>query len=81
MITPGIITFISNIYFLLKGPKPLINVPGVTNLLTPIVLDGLNCRGSEEKLGDCGRLPAVEGCTHMNDAGAFCTNVRGWQQC
>ena len=53
------------------------NVPQVTNQHTPIVLDDLNCRGSELRLGQCEHASTVEYCSHSNDAGAFCTNIIG----
>ena len=59
-------------------------VPQVSNPHTPIVLDGVNCRGTEASLGSCGRKPVVEYCAHSSynseldvDAGAFCTNIKG----
>ena len=55
------------------------NVPRVRNFTTPIVLDGLNCEGTETNLGQCGRLPFIEYCTHSNDVGANCTVIKGWQ--
>ena len=60
-----------------KEPRVLKDVPQVKNLQTPIVLDGLSCRGNEATLGECGHLPVVEYCSHADDAGAFCTNIRG----
>ena len=65
--------------FLFKDPKVLTDVPQVTNYMTPIVLDGLNCRGNEANLGQCGHEPVVEGCSHSDDARAFCTNIIGKQ--
>ena len=60
-------------------PKALApgNVPRVTSTSTPIVLRGVNCRGHEDRLGNCARLPTVENCDHTCDAGAFCTNIIG----
>ena len=59
-------------------PKALTeNVPQVTNQHTPIVLDGLNCRGNERRLDSCGHEATVEFCSHLDDAGAFCTNIIG----
>jgi hypothetical protein len=55
------------------------NVPEVSNYQTPIVLDGLLCRGTEAKLGQCEHLPVVEYCTHADDAGADCSIFKGWQ--
>ena len=63
--------------FLFKDPKVLTDVPQVTNYMTPIVLDGLNCRGNEANLGQCGHESAVAYCSHSDDAGAFCTNIIG----
>ena len=54
------------------------DVPQVKNLMTPIVLDGLNCRGTEASLGQCGRQPAIDDCTHSLDAGVNCTVIKGW---
>ena len=62
---------------LFKDPKVLDDVPQVKDSHTPIVLDGLNCRGNEVNLGRCGHEPVVEYCSHSDDAGAFCTNIRG----
>ena len=59
--------------------KVLTDVPQVKNLLTPIVLDGLRCRGTEANLGQCEHAAVVEYCTHSNDAGANCTTIIGWQ--
>ena len=58
------------------------DVPRVTNPLTPIVLDGVNCQGTETHLQDCGSEVAVEYCAHYSisghsDAGASCKNIRG----
>ena len=59
------------------------DVPQVSNPHTPIVLDGVNCRGTEANLESCGRESVVEYCTHHSnsahdvDAGAFCTNIKG----
>lgn len=59
------------------------DVPRVKNPQMPIVLDGLNCQGSEASLAECGRRSVVEYCVHYSnsndgsDAGASCTNVRG----
>ena len=61
----------------LAEPKVLNDVPQVMNQDTPIVLDGLNCRGSESRLENCGHEPLVEYCSHSDDAGAFCTNIIG----
>ena len=58
-------------------PRAIIDVPNVNDLRTPIVLDGLSCRGSEARLGDCDHVSFVEYCSHSDDAGAFCTNIRG----
>ena len=55
------------------------NVPQVRNYQTPIVLDGLKCRGSEANLGQCENLPIVEYCTHSDDAGADCLVFKGWK--
>ena len=55
----------------------LTEVPRVQNLMTPIVLDGVKCRNTEDSLGQCGHLPVVEGCTHSDDAGANCTIIIG----
>ena len=59
------------------------DVPRVRNPRIPIVLDELNCQGSEAKLSDCGRSAVVEQCSHysssgFSDAGAFCANIKGW---
>ena len=54
------------------------DVPQVKNLLTPIVLDNVNCGHNAARLDECGRARVVEYCDHTNDAGAFCTNIRGW---
>ena len=54
------------------------DVPQVKNLLTPIVLDNVNCRHTAASLDECESEQIVEYCDHTNDAGAFCTNVRGW---
>ena len=64
-----------------KAPKRN-DVPLVSNPQTPIVLNGVNCQGTEANLGKCGREGAVEYCAHSNfthgvDAGAFCTNIKG----
>ena len=59
-------------------PMVLTDVPQVKNLMTPIVLDGLNCRGDEVNLGHCEREPVVEYCSHSDDAGANCTRIIGW---
>ena len=64
-------------FVLLKEPKILDNVPQIKNLLSPIFLDGLNCRGNEASLSQCGHEPVVEYCSHSDDAGAVCTNIRG----
>ena len=61
----------------LKDPKVLDDVPQVKDIRTPIVLDGLNCRGVETNLGQCGHEPVVEYCSHSDDAGAFCTHIIG----
>ena len=53
------------------------DVPRVNNLQKPIVLDGLNCRGTEARLDHCGHEDVVEYCSHNDDAGAFCTNIKG----
>ena len=45
---------------LFKDPKVLTDVPQVKDIQTPIVLDGLGCRGTEANLGQCPRLPIVE---------------------
>ena len=60
-------------------PKTLPNnaVPPVQNLLTPIVLDGLQCRPTDTRIDDCGREDVVEYCTHSDDAGANCTEIIG----
>ena len=65
---------------LLTEPRALTgkDVPQVKNLLTPIVLDNVNCRHNAASLDECGRAQIVEYCDHTNDAGAFCTNIRGW---
>lgn len=55
----------------------LTEVPRVQNLMTPIVLDGVKCRNTEDSLGQCRHLPVVEGCTHSDDAGANCTIIIG----
>ena len=55
------------------------NVSQVRNYQTPIVLDGLRCRGSEANIGQCEHLPVVEYCTHSDDAGADCSVLKGWQ--
>ena len=60
-----------------KDPKVLTNVPQVKNFQTPIMLDGLNCRSTEARLSDCERGPVVEYCSHSDDVGAFCTNIKG----
>ena len=61
---------------LIQDPKVL--YPEFMTLLsTPIVLNGVSCQSTEESLGDCEHLPIVEGCTHSEDAGAFCTNIIG----
>ena len=68
---------------LFKEPRALLgqDVPQVQNSRTPFVLDGLRCRGTEAKLGECRKLSYVEYCSHLgadhDDAGAFCTNIRG----
>ena len=62
---------------LFKDPKVLDEVPQVKDIRTPIVLDGLRCRSTEANLGQCERLPVVEGCSHSDDAGAFCIRPRG----
>ena len=69
-------TCVSNLV-LFKDPKVLNNVPPVQDIQTPIVLDGLTCRGIEASLGQCEHEPVVEYCSHSDDAGAFCTNIRG----
>ena len=53
------------------------NVPQVTNQQTPIVLDTVNCRGTEQQLAQCGHANSVNYCNHMDDAGAYCTNIIG----
>ena len=64
------------LYTLQIDPRAIIeDVPNVNNSQTPIVLDGLNCEGSETSLDECGHLLFVEECSHSNDAGAFC---QGW---
>ena len=55
----------------------LTEVPRVQNLMTPIVLDGVECTSTEDSLGQCRRLPVVEKCTHSDDAGANCTIIIG----
>ena len=62
---------------LFKDPKVLTYVPRVKDIQTPIVLDGLGCRGTEANLGQCPRLPIVEYCSHSDDAGAFCVRAEG----
>ena len=64
---------------LLTEPRALTqrDVPQVKNLHTPIVLDNVNCRHNAAKLDECGRAHVVEYCDHTNDAGAYCTNIRG----
>ena len=64
---------------LLTEPRALTgkDVPQVKNLLTPIVLDNVNCRRNTTRLDECARAHVVEYCDHTNDAGAFCTNIRG----
>ena len=59
---------------LYSEPKALVNVPQVANLQTPIVLDGLNCRGNEVRLNQCGSFEQVEFCSHSDDAGASCSS-------
>ena len=56
------------------------NVPGIRNYTTPIVMDGVNCRGREATLGQCLRDPVVENCLHEDDVGANCTNIKGVQR-
>ena len=70
-------TIIAYNNIVLKDPKVLSDVPRVKDYRTPIVLDGLNCRGDEASLGQCQRLPVVEQCLHSDDAGANCTIIRG----
>ena len=64
--------------YMYADPKVLSDVPRVKNLMTPIVLDGLNCQGVEASLGQCGHAPVVEHCSHSDDAGANCTIIIGW---
>ena len=52
-------------------------MPKVKQLQTPIVVDNVNCRGTEARLIDCGRADVVEYCSHSDDAGAFCANIKG----
>ena len=52
-------------------------MPQVKDIRTPIVLDSLNCRRDEANLGQCGRAPVVEYCSHSDDAGANCTIIIG----
>ena len=41
----------------------------------PIWLSNVSCTGSELSLTDCGHLGmAVGNCTHINDAGVYCSN-------
>ena len=63
-----------------KDVKVLTEVPQVKNLMTPIVLDALNCRGTETNLDQCEHAPVVEYCTHSQDAGARCTMFKGSAQ-
>ena len=65
------------ILYIAGDKKVLTDVPHVKKLMTPIVLSALNCRGSEASLGQCGRAPLVEYCTHSTDAGANCTIIKG----
>ena len=58
------------------------NVPRVSNPLTPIFLDGVNCRGMESSLRDCESFGYIELCAHYSpsgnsDAGVSCTNITG----
>ena len=64
---------------LLTEPRALTRkeVPRVRNLQTPIVLNKVFCRNTFIRLDECLSNP-VEYCDHTNDAGAFCTNIRGW---
>ena len=52
-------------------------VPQVADIQTPIVLDGLACRGNEDSLAQCAHEMSVEYCSHSHDAGAFCTHLIG----
>ena len=69
-----------NVIYTCLEPRalPEIIVPQIRNIQTPIVLDGLSCHGTETRLGNCTGFPFVELCTHSQDAGAFCTNARGY---
>ena len=64
-------------FYVATDKKVLTNVPQVNNLMTPIVLDTLNCRGTEASLGQCEHAAVVEYCTHSQDAGANCTIIKG----
>ena len=74
---------IAILHVLLKEPRALLeqDVPQVENRQIPFVLDGVECRGTENKLGDCRRSSFVQQCSHLganhHNAGAFCTNIRG----
>ena len=53
-------------------------VPQVVNEDTPIVVDCLDCRGTETRLTECEHYCTdVEFCSHFYDAGAFCSNIIG----
>ena len=41
------------------------------------MLDDVNCGPNDARLSDCDHADTVVRCLHCNDAGAFCTNVRG----
>ena len=53
-------------------------MPQVSEMRTPIVLHGLQCRPSNMRLDECERSTFVQTCSHSDDAGANCSPEKGW---
>ena len=54
------------------------DVPQVSDIRTPIVLDGLECLRNDIRLDECQHFKYVQECSHLDDAGANCSNTKGW---
>ena len=52
-------------------------MPQVSDIRIPIVLDGVQCGRTENKLDECRSLNFVQECSHSMDAGADCNITNG----